>query len=281
MSDYLSDEEQLARMKSWWGEYGTTVIISISIAVVVIVGWRWWQVQQAESIAAASDVFDAYVLADESGKPELADELADNFAGSAYHTFVLFEQAKVAVDAGDLGTAQTQLQSAIENAPDDILRDLARIRLAKVLRGLDQQDAALAVLDAIASAGHRAWALETQGDIYASLGDVEQAHKAYSAAVQSLTDGIDRPLLKMKMDDTAPFGEIYVQIESSLSTALTKAQKTLAETGTDGSADGQTGQGDDNSGLEGVEDLEATVEKISTGTEELQGDDEQSPTSEN
>ena len=36
MSEYLDEEEQIARLKSWWSENGTSIIVSVVIAVVVV-----------------------------------------------------------------------------------------------------------------------------------------------------------------------------------------------------------------------------------------------------
>ena len=36
MSDYLSDEEQVERLKSWWSENGTFLLASVVVAVLGI-----------------------------------------------------------------------------------------------------------------------------------------------------------------------------------------------------------------------------------------------------
>ncbi|MEM7101405.1 MAG: tetratricopeptide repeat protein [Pseudomonadota bacterium] len=229
MSDILSEEEDLARLKSWWGEYGNTILLSVGIAVVVIIGWRWWQSNEAAGIAAASDAYQAYVDAPSEEKPAQLGALSEHHNGTAYYAFALLDQAKIAVDEGDLSAAQGHLVAAIDAAPHDLLADLARLRLARVLRGLDQNDAAIGLLNEIGTEGYIAWALETKGDIHASLGEVSLAHEAYQAAKANLQDDLERPILNLKLDNVAPYNGSYVKFESGLAQALSEAQKTLAE----------------------------------------------------
>ena len=41
MSDYLSDEEQVERLKSSWSEHGTFLLASVLVAVLGIAGWYY------------------------------------------------------------------------------------------------------------------------------------------------------------------------------------------------------------------------------------------------
>ena len=42
MSEYLDEEEQLARAKSWWDENANSVIVGVVLVVGGIVGWNWF-----------------------------------------------------------------------------------------------------------------------------------------------------------------------------------------------------------------------------------------------
>ncbi len=239
MSDLLSEEEDLARLKSWWSEYGTTILVSVGIAAVVIIGWRWWQSNEAANVAAASDAYQIYLQAADAERGVALGTLAQEHGTSAYYAFALLDQAKRATVAGDLEAAQQHLQLAVDAAPHDLLADLARLRLASVLHGLDQSTAALSMLSSIKTDGYRAWALETKGDIHAAAGDVSEAHAAYQAAKDSLQGDVERPILELKLNNAAPFGEQFVEYESSLDAALSAAQNSLeqAEGGEDALAE--------------------------------------------
>ena len=59
--------------------------------------------------------------------------------------------------------------------------------------------------------------------------DVAKAHEAYSAAMDALTEGEDRPILKVKLDTAAPSNGKYVPLQDTLDDALRKAEQTLNE----------------------------------------------------
>ncbi len=229
MSEYLSDEEQMARMKSWWDEYGTSVIAGVVIAVVGLVGWQWYGSHSKQQTAAAAELYSAYLDGDAAQQQQIVQQLAAEHPGGGYHSLTLFDQARQAVEGGDLAAAAERLKTVVSTSDHSLLVDLARLRLARVQHGLDQTGEALALLTGIKHEGYRALALETKGDIHMSEGEVEVAHQAYAAAVEALADGDDRPLLKMKLDNTAPFAGEFVQLQDSLEDALRDATRVLED----------------------------------------------------
>lgn len=227
MSEYLSEEEQVARLKSWWDENGTTLIVSVVVAVAAIVGWRWYDGYTLEQTYDASRAYAAYVEASEENKAAAAAHVATAHKGSAYHVFVLFHQAREALAQNDLATAESRLNEVIDVADDQLLVDLARVRLAKIQNALDRSNEALATLDAISNKGYRAWGLETKGDIHVARGEIELAYAAYGEAMASLAEGDQRPILDMKLKNVAPFEGEYVEFAATLEDALQRAQQTL------------------------------------------------------
>jgi predicted negative regulator of RcsB-dependent stress response len=73
VSDYLSDEEQLARLKSWWQRYGTPLVAGALVAVVAVGGWRWYQADVESRIHASSDLYASYLVAGEGDREALAE----------------------------------------------------------------------------------------------------------------------------------------------------------------------------------------------------------------
>ncbi len=227
MSEYLSEEEQIARMKSWWDENGTSLIVTLVVCVAAVGGWQWYGSHSETQNFEAAQTYAEYQEAEGAARDAAAATIASAHAGTAYHTFVLFEQASDAAEAGDLEASADALSEAVATAGDDLLADLAKIRLAKVQQGLDRSQAALATLASIKSAGYRGLALEVQGDIHAARGDMAAAHQAYEAAVASLSEGDVRPVLDMKLKNAAPFEGSYVPQTDSLATALQEAEEAL------------------------------------------------------
>lgn len=233
MSDYLEEEEQLVKLKSWWDENGTSLLGAVFVAVVGIVGWNWYGGYSDEQAQAQTAMWQSYSTEaasetrDDEALGNIGAEIADQFSGSAAHAFVLFDQAKSAVDAGEFALAEKKLSTVVAESSDALVVDLARIRLAKVQRQLDLGGEALTTLAGVKNEGYRPLALEIQGDIHASSGEVEQAHLAYQAAVESLAAGDSRPVLEMKLENAKPYDGQYVQMTDQLTEALKQATTAL------------------------------------------------------
>lgn len=203
MSDYLSDEEQVARLQGWWRSNGLMTIIAVVLAIAAVVGWRWYQSQQAEAIAAASDLYTTYSEADDSSRAASLTRLLGEHPNSTYAQFALMDQAKRATTAGNLDEAVKHYQDVLTKKPEDVIADLANVRLARLLQQQDKSDAALAALASVRTSGFRAQVAELKGDILLQQGDRSGAHEAYVAALAASTSGEERPVLKMKENATS------------------------------------------------------------------------------
>ena len=51
-----SEEEQVEQLKRFWQDYGTPILVGISLALAVFAGWRFWQQSQIEASAAAASL---------------------------------------------------------------------------------------------------------------------------------------------------------------------------------------------------------------------------------
>ena len=61
MSDYLSDEEQVERLKRWWNENGFVLIASILAALLGIGGWNFYSSYQEDVGRTSSEFFKKYL----------------------------------------------------------------------------------------------------------------------------------------------------------------------------------------------------------------------------
>ncbi len=203
MSDYLTDEEQLARLKTWWDENGLMLVTVIILSISGFVGWRWYDDYRSEAIAQASDLYQDFLAAEGEERATIVRTIEREAPATSYHALVLLQQAQESIDVEDYGDAESQLRLAIEVAPEQILVDLASLRLARVLQQLDRSDDALRVLATVRGEGYRTQVAELKGDIHIARSERALAHEAYSAALADLGDGVQRPLLEMKVADTA------------------------------------------------------------------------------
>ena len=203
MADFLTEEEQLEKLKNWWNENGTSVIVGLLLAIGGVVGWRWYDSARTGEAEAASDIYAAFVSAEGDARAGIAEKIDREIIGTSYQILSLFHRSKDAATEGDIAAAEAYLNQAINIDASDLLTDTARVRLARLLQQQDKSEAALTTLSAVRQEGFRAQVLELKGDIHLVRGERELAHESYVAATAALGEREQMPLLEMKVADTA------------------------------------------------------------------------------
>lgn len=205
-----TEEEQLAQIKEWWQRNGKPLMLGAVIALVLVFGWQFWQKHQINQAQSASVLYQQLLTAAlESGEVDaaevsrLGDLLKKDFAGTHYAQYGSLFIAKVAVEAGRLDEAASELRAILDKPADKTLDELARQRLARVLAAQDKADEALKLLDGEADKAFAASREELKGDLLVQLGRDDEAHAAYSKAKESLSQDAAIGGLQMKLDDLA------------------------------------------------------------------------------
>jgi len=205
-----TEEEQLAQIKEWWQRNGKPLMLGAVIALVLVFGWQFWQKHQINQAQSASVLYQQLLTAAlESGEVDAAEVsrlgnlLKKDFAGTHYAQYGSLFIAKVAVEAGRLDEAASELRAILDKPADKTLDELARQRLARVLAAQDKADEALKLLDGEADKAFAASREELKGDLLVQLGRDNEAHAAYSKAKESLSQDAAIGGLQMKLDDLA------------------------------------------------------------------------------
>ncbi len=207
MSDYLTDEEQLDKLRNWWQQNGLMLAGGVVLAVVGLVGWNWYGQQRAEQIASASDLYVDYLNASGTERQTIETTLSSDHPDSVYRLFVTLRNARAQMDEEDAAGALVNLEEALALADDEKLADVIRIRIARVQQELNQSDAALDTLSNVRSMGLRSQVQELKGDIHMARGERALANESYRAALTAAGDGTAQPLLELKVSDTADANE--------------------------------------------------------------------------
>lgn len=207
MSDYLTDEEQLDKLRKWWQENGLMLAGAVVVSVLGLVGWNWFGQRQAAEIAGSSDLYVDYLNASGTEREMVEATLNSEYPDSIYRVFVTLRNARAQMDAEDAAGALVTLEEALNLVDDDKLADVIRLRIARVQQELDQSEAALGTLGDVHSTGLRSRVQELKGDIHMARGERGLAHEAYSAALSEAGEDAQRPLLELKVTDTADANE--------------------------------------------------------------------------
>lgn len=203
MSVYQTDDEQVEAIKNWWKENGKSVIGGVVLGFAIIGGWQGWQVYQRNQGEAASITFDTMRQAVRSGQTDRAMEegkrLLGDYGGTAYASFATLELARLAYDRGEKAAARDHLRWVVEDAPDPAVREVARLRLGRLLLDMNELDALQALLDEPSLAAFAGEFAELRGDLAQARGNLPDARAAY---LDALAKGVaDDTLLRMKLVD--------------------------------------------------------------------------------
>ena len=205
MDEYLSDKEQVERLRQWWRENGWFLLGGVALGLLGLYGYnQYFAHQDRKSEAAGALYASVKQAADDSDRAtaeRLFGQLRSEHPDHAYtHQAALLVASAQLVSAPD--SAAEKLRFTMEESADPDLAMVARLRLARVLAYREQYQAALALL-AVQSPGQFAGRInEIKGDIHVALGETDAARTAYIEAM--ITPGaelLDRSLLQMKLAD--------------------------------------------------------------------------------
>lgn len=203
MTSYLNEDEQVEALKNWWKENGTSIVLGVLLGFGAIFGWQGWQAYRASQGVAASNLFLAMENLEAAGKAEaemeMGKRLLGEHTGSIYASFAALELAQSLYAKGDKDTAAENLQWVVSHGPDEVIADLARLRLARVRMDQQQWDAAGAQLDGIQEDFMSGGVAELRGDIARAKGDLDAARKAYEVALGEGEGGDEQDGVRMKL----------------------------------------------------------------------------------
>lgn len=204
MSDYLTDEEQWQRIKTFWQRYGNWILMVILAVVVIILGWRWFEQRQVAQATEGSIIYQQLLvsLAEQNtdAMTAQANQLLQTLPKSIYAQLAALFLAREAVYNNDYETALGHLSDVLEQTKHKPFAQIARLRMARILSAQENYTQAQQVLATVEDAKYLPLIEEVRGDIWWALGDMLQARAAYEAALKQLpAANATRPALAMKL----------------------------------------------------------------------------------
>jgi predicted negative regulator of RcsB-dependent stress response len=205
VSDY-SEAEQWERAKAWLRTNGPWIVAGVAIGAALLGGWNWYQERRVTQAETASARYDEMLAAlgrnDRTRGLALADEIKRDYDWTPYADLAELAAARVHVEANELDKAATSLRSVMENADDDELQLVARLRLGRVLAAQARYDEALTTLTVAEPGEFDSRLADARGDVLLAKGDRDGALREYLTARGGENDGrIDPDLLDLKIRD--------------------------------------------------------------------------------
>ena len=185
-----SEQEQIDAIKAWWKENGRVITVGLVLGLGGVFGWSYWQSSATAKAERASVVYEAMVnwamARNYAQSNELADTLMRDFSTSSYGALAGLVRANNAFADNHPDEARGFLQWVIENARREELKNIARLRGARLAADSQEYDTALSMLDAATDPAHFLGAYEElRGDIMVAQNDPERAINHYLNALQT------------------------------------------------------------------------------------------------
>jgi predicted negative regulator of RcsB-dependent stress response len=204
--DYLTDDEQLEVVKRLIAEYAPWLIGGVLVGAGLFFGIRYFQNynnQRAYKAAVQFSAMTAALQANDAAKTrQIADGLIKGFPSSPYADQAQLALARLEVDGGHEDRATAPLTQVMNGSKDSELRQIARLRLARILTDQGKPDEAIKTLAVPAPAAFAARYHEVRGDAYFAKKDAADAVTEYKAALSGAdASGINAALLELKIQD--------------------------------------------------------------------------------
>lgn len=205
VSVYDSDDEQVEALKKWWNENGRSIVVGMVLGLGAVFGWQSWTQHQEQVASQASLRYEKMAIAIQSGSVESAvkqgEKIVTEWPESSYAALASLDMAKIKLSQGDSGAVKQHYEWVLNNAKDPSLKQLARLRMARILLSTNNIE------------GAEALAVKADKDSYAGefaalRGDIAKAKKEFAAARTAYTEALNSNagnsrIIQMKLDDLA------------------------------------------------------------------------------
>ncbi|HEY3984177.1 YfgM family protein [Cedecea sp.] len=203
MEVYENENDQMEAVKRFFAENGKALVVGVVLGIGALVGWRYWNGHQDDSMREASLAYQNVTSAVKADQPQTL-EAVEKFAAdnkNTYGALAALELAQQFVDKNDLGKAATQLQTGLSSTKDENMQALINLRLARVQIQQKQADVALKTLDGIKGEGWAAIIADLRGEALLSKGDKQGARDAWSKGSQTNASPALREMMQMKINN--------------------------------------------------------------------------------
>lgn len=201
----LDEQQQLEIIKAWLRRNGKWVAIAFLAAAVggaSVLGYRQYQSGQEKKASVLYE--DLTKLENDADIKKIrlaASNIMESFSRTPYAARAAMIVAGRDFEAGDMNDAKLQLQWVLDHSEEQELRDVARLRLARILFDQKKYADAIAALDAKHDNAFDGLYSDLKGDIFVEQGRNDQARSAYLLALNKIDrQSPYRDLVGIKLD---------------------------------------------------------------------------------
>ncbi|CAM2907351.1 YfgM family protein [Legionella worsleiensis] len=208
MSVYMTEEEQLEVIKKWWKRYGNLVSVFLSVILLCVAGYRYMHWHQDKLKQQASTTYENMMLAYSNQNIKsvrsFANQLIKDYDHTVYADVAHMTLAKIYVSKNKLDKAQSELRFVADHSNMTALKQIAKIRIARLMAAEKAYTNALKELTSVVDNTYLPVINELKGDIYGATGQYQEAINAYRLAIDEVkTNGMGNLFLEMKSNELA------------------------------------------------------------------------------
>ncbi len=134
MSVYMTEAEQIEAIKKWWKKYNNIIIISFSLVLLCMSGYKYWNWHQNKILEQASNAYEHMLVAfsnqDNKSVRAFADQLINEYGQTVYADAARLTLAKIWVTRDKYSKAKDTLEYVAQHSKMPSLQAVAKIRLA-------------------------------------------------------------------------------------------------------------------------------------------------------
>jgi predicted negative regulator of RcsB-dependent stress response len=208
MSIYMTEDEQIEAIKTWWKRYNGIFIVSISVVMLAFSAMKYWNWHQEKITQQASNTYEHLMIAvsnhDNKDVRAYAHQLLTEYGKTVYADAARLTLARLYVNRSDYIKAREELAYVAKHSKMLALQQVAKIRLARLLAAEHSFDGALEQLAQVDDSTYMPVVNELKGDIYTALGRYQEAVSFYREALADVqTKGMGNLFLEMKTNELA------------------------------------------------------------------------------
>ena len=207
MEELLTDQQQAEQVKGWLRQNGAFVAAGVVLGLGALFGWNQWQHYQERKAEEASAAYETFLVAVRANLLDEAEagmtRLAADYGSSPYADQGRLAMARLYLDQSKPDKAAGYLQQVVSAAASPEVRNIARLRLARVLTFQEKYPEALKVLTDPGSKAFAPSFHDVRGDVYYAMGKQAEARSEYEQALNGDASAavLDRTYVEAKLDE--------------------------------------------------------------------------------
>lgn len=224
MSIYMTEEEQIDAIRQWWKRHQNIITTVLLVVLLCALGVKYWFWHKEKVIQQASTTYEQLLSAfsnqDDKAVKTHAEHIVHEYGNTVYADAARMALAKSLVQQAKYSEARKYLNDVAQNSKVAALKQVASIRVARILFAEKSYDQALSQLAGTSDEAYAPMVHELQGDIYAAKKEFNEAMSHYRQAVlETQKRGMANAFLDMKLHELAGLEQTALPVKKESNVA--------------------------------------------------------------